>query len=217
MSLKDTTRTVNEEKYSRGTAKAIGKKGKALAFASQREAKGIEEEEEEDVAKEEDNLVNHSNDKVTTQGGSEPPMGEMHLTSHDAFMEILLLRRNVMILWSLFLEDPIIEDVKLVPFGSIVETQHVKKVKKSRVGSTTRASSLFSVDDSTLEKLQSLEDRLERMNESTCTMQASLQQSLANHARKNNKMMMQHQKEMNVLMAKSRGTFSRRLKNPSST
>ena len=51
-------------------------------------------------------------------------------------------------------------------------------------------------DDRVSAKLLTLEERVQRMSESNFSMQASLQQSLADQARENHKMMMQHQKEM---------------------
>ena len=117
-------------------AKAIGKKRKALASASQCEAKGMEEEKEHNVDEEEDNLVDLTNDEIDSLGGSELPMGGAHLTSPNVDMEIMFHRRNVMILRSFFPEDLVIMGAKPGFFGPSVETWLAKKAKQHCTGST---------------------------------------------------------------------------------
>ena len=62
-------------------------------------------------------------------------------------------------------------------------------------------SSSHAPKDSVSTHLQSLKERLQEMDASNCILQASMQQFLADQAKENNKMMMQHQKEMNAQMA----------------
>ena len=184
---------VDEEKYLRTVAKTVGRKGKALASSSQQETKVVEEEEE-DVA-EEENHIDLSDNKIGTPDGSEPPLSGVHLTSPDAYREVLR-KRNVMTPWTLFNDDAVVERAKLPPPSPTIETRQAKRAKQTRPTSGTEASSSLVADNSVSEKLLALEERVQRMTKSNFTMQASLQQSLANQARKNYKMMMQHQKEM---------------------
>ena len=100
---------VDEEVYPRVPPKLAGKKEKALASFSQVEEETMEEEEQEDVAEEENNVVNLSYDEIGAPSGSEPPLTGVHLTLPDVYVDILICRRNIMALQSLFGDDACVE------------------------------------------------------------------------------------------------------------
>ena len=80
----------------------------------------------------------------------------------------------------------------------IVETRQAKRQKQSRPSSALVVSSLHAPEDSVSAHLHSLEERLQKMDDFNRILQVSMQQSLADQARENQKMMMQHHKEMNA-------------------
>ena len=97
---------------------------------------------------------------------------------------------------TLFGDDAMDERAGLPPPGPIVETQQAKRAKQAGPPPGTEPSSSVAADDITSAKLLALKERVQRMTEFNFTMQASLQQSLANQDRESHKMMMQHQREM---------------------
>ena len=185
---------VDEEKYPKTAAKKAGKKDKALASSLQQETEVVEEEEAENVAKEE-NCIDLSDDEIGAPVGSEPPLSGAHLTFPDADREVLLHKKNVMTPWTLFSDNVVVERAELPPPSPTIETRLTKRAKQSRLASGTEASSSLVADDSISTKLLALEKWVQRMTKSNFTIQASLQQSLADQARENHKMM-QHQKKM---------------------
>ena len=176
-----------DEKYSRTAAKSAGRKGKAAASSSQQETEVVEDEE--------DNRIDVSNDEIGPPSGSEPPLSGARLTSPDADREVLH-RRTVMTLQTLFGDDAMVERAELPPPSPTVETRQAKRAKQTCPPPSTEPSSSVVADDNVSAKLLALEERVQRMTESNFSMQASLQQSFADQARENHKMMMQHQKEM---------------------
>ena len=184
---------VDEEKYLKSAAKLAGRKRKGAASSSQQETEVVEEEE--DNGSEEDNRLDVSDDEIGPPGGSEPPLSGAHLTLPDADREVLC-RRTVMTPQTLFGDNAMDERAGLPHPGPTMETRQAKRAKQGGPLPGAEASSLVAVDDIVSAKLLALEERVQRMTESNFTMQASLQQSLADQARKSHKMMMLHQREM---------------------
>ena len=184
---------VDEEKYPRTAAKSAGRKGKGATSSSQQETQVVEEEE--DNGSDEDNRIDGSDNEIGPQGGCEPPLSGACLTSSDADREVLC-RRIVMTPRTFFGDDAMDERAGLPPPGPTVETRQAKRAKQAGPLSGTEPSSSVATDDIVSAKLLALEERVQRMTESNFTMQASLQQSLADQARESHKMMMQHQREM---------------------
>ena len=184
---------VDGEKYPRTAAKSAGRKEKVAASSSQQETEVMEDEE--DNVLEEDNRIDVSNDEIGPPGGSEPPLSGARLTSPDADREVLH-KRTIMTPQTLFSDDAMVERAELPPPGPTVETQQAKRAKQTCPLPGAEPSSSMVADNNVSAKLLALEERVQRMTESNFSMQASLQQSLANQARENHKMMMQNQKEM---------------------
>ena len=184
---------VDEEKYPRTAVKSAGRKGEAAASSSQQETEVMEDKE--DNVSEDDNHVDISDDEIGPPGGSEPPLSGAHLTSPNVEREVLR-RRTVMTLRTLFGDDAMVERAELLPPGPTVKTQQAKRAKQTHPVPGTEPSSSVVADDSVSTKLLTLEEQVQRMTESNFSMQACLQQPLADQARENHKMMMQHQKEM---------------------
>ena len=182
---------VDEEKYSRIAAKLAGRKEKAVASSLQQETEVVEDEEEN--VSEEDNCIDLSDDEIGPPGGRDPPLSGARLTSPDADGEVLH-RRTVMTLRTLFGDDAIVERAEIPPPGLTIETRQAKRAKQTCPPPGTKASSSLVTNDNVSTKLLALEERVQRMIESNFSMQASLQQSLADQARENHKIMMQ--KEM---------------------
>ena len=114
---------MDEEVYMRVPPNPAGKKGKALASSSQMEEETIDNKEQEDVAKEEDNAINFSDDKIGALCGSEPSLIGAHLTSIDAYVDVLICRRNVMTPRSLFDDDALVERPQPATVCPTVETR----------------------------------------------------------------------------------------------
>ena len=182
---------VDEKKYPRTAAKSAGRKGKGAASSSQQETEVVEEE---DNGSEEDNRIDISNDEIGPPGGSEPPLRGARLTSPDADREVLH-RRTVMTPRTLFGDDAMDERAGLPLPSPTVETRQAKRAKQAGPSPGAEPSSSVAADDIVSSKLLALEEWLQRMTESNFTMQASLQQSLADQARESFKMMMLHQRE----------------------
>ena len=145
-----------------------------------------DEEQEDDVdIEEEDDAVNLSDDKIGAPGGSKPPLTRAHLTSPDADVDVLIRRRNVMTPRMLFDDDASVERPQPATARPTVETQQAKKQKQSRPSSTPVVSSSHAPKDSVSAHLHSLEERLQKMDDSNRILQASMQQSLADQAKEN--------------------------------
>ena len=173
---------VDEEKYPRTTAKSVGRKGKAVASSLQQETEVMEDDE--DNVLEEDNCVDLSDDEIGPLDGSEPPLSGAYLTSPNADREVLR-RRTIMTPRTLFGDDAMVERAKLPPPSSTIKTRQAKRAKQTRPPPGTEPSSSVVTDDNVSVKLLALEEQVQRMTESNFSMQASLQQSLADQARKN--------------------------------
>ena len=192
---------VDEEVYPRVPPKPAGRKGKAPASSSQMEEETAEDEEQDDDVEEDDDTLNLSHDEIGAPGGSEPPLTGAHLTSPDAVVDVLIRRRNVMTPRTLFDEDASVERPQPATSRPTVETRQAKRQKQSRPSSAPVVSSLQEPEDSVSAHLHSLEERFQKMDDSNRILQASMQQSMADQARENQKMIMQHQKEMAAQMA----------------
>ena len=145
------------------------------------EEETINDEEQEDDAdiEEEDDAVNLSDDEIRAPGGSEPPLTRAHLTSPDADVDVLIRWRNVMTPRTLFDDDASVERPQLVTACPIVETRQAKRQKQSRPSSAPVVCSSHAPEDSVSAHLHSLEERLQKMDDSNRILQASMQQSLA--------------------------------------
>ena len=137
-----------------------------------------------------DNLVDLSNDDNDASiDASKARFTEMQLTLPVVDAEVLVCTRTIMTLRSLFTDEPLVEKVDPPPSGSIVETKMVKKARQSCDGCGVRASFLSIGEDIHLARMQTLEENLDKLNQSNLKMQTALQQILADQARENNKMM----------------------------
>ena len=181
---------MDEEVYPRVPPKPAGKKEKALASSSQVEEGTIDDKEQEDDAEVEDDAINLSDDKIGAHGGSEPPLTGAHLTLPDADVDVLIRKRIVMTPLSLFDDDASMERAQLTTARPTIETWQAKRQKQSRPSSAPVVSSSHAPEDSVSAHLQSLEEMLQKMDDSNHILQASMQQSLADQARENQKMMM---------------------------
>ena len=167
---------VDEEKYSRTAAKSAGRKGKVVASSSQQETEVMEDKEES--VSEEDNCVDFSDNEIGPPGGRDPLLSGARLTSPDADREVLC-RKTVITPRTLFGDNAMVERAELLPPGPTVETRQAKRAKQSRPPPSAEPSSSVVADDNVSAELLALEERVQRMTESNFSMQASLQQSLA--------------------------------------
>ena len=90
--------------------------------------------------------------------------------------------------------------------GPTVETRMAKRARQSRVGSVAGPSSSIVDDDVQASRIHHLEERLDKMNQSQLEMQAQLQQTLADQAREQNKILLKQQ-EMNKQIIDSQTNF----------
>ena len=77
-----------------------------------------------------------------------------------------------------------------------------KRARQSPVGSVAGPSSSTADDNVQASRIHHLEERLDKMNQSQLEMQAQLQQTLADQAREQNKIMLKQQ-EMNKQIVNS--------------
>ena len=145
-------------------------------------------EDDDDNVLVEDNRVDISDDEIGPPGGSKPPLSGARLTSADVDREVLR-KRTIMTPRTLFGDDAMVERAELPPPGPTVETRQAKRAKQTCPQPGVVPSSLVVADDSVSPNLLALEERVQRMTESNFNMQASLQQSLADQAKENHKMM----------------------------
>ena len=131
---------VDEERHPKIVLKAIGRKGKVMVGASQREKEEEEEKEEEkhhasgesSKGANDDNPVNlsdHNNDASASR--SQPPLTRALLTSVVVNAQGLVWGKNVMTPKSLFIEEPVIERAEIPSSRPAVETKMAKKARKS--------------------------------------------------------------------------------------
>ena len=76
-------------------------------------------------------------------------------------------RRNAIAPKYLFIDKLVIERANPPALGPTVETRKAKKARESRFGSAAGASSSAATDNSLSSRMQSLEERLDRLIEST--------------------------------------------------
>ena len=185
---------VDEEVYPRVPPKPARRKGKAPASSSQVEEETAEDEEQDDDAdaKEDDDAINLSDDEIGALGGSEPPLTGAHFTLPDVDVDVLIRQRNVMTPRMLFDEDALVERPQPATSRPTVETRQAKRQKQSCPSFAPVVSSSQDPEDSVSVHLHSLEERFQKMDNLNRILQASMQQSMADQARENQKMMMQH-------------------------
>ena len=158
---------LDEEQHRRTASKAGGRK----------------EEEEENVAAcgtswgtNDDPFINLSNDEDNDRaGGSEAPLTGAQLTSPVVDVEVLVRKRNVITPRSLFIDDPVVQRVDPTSPRSPMETRRAKKARQSCAGFVVGASSSATTKDSQSLRMQSLEQRLDKLTESSLQMQIVLQ------------------------------------------
>ena len=115
-------------------------------------------------------------------------------------------RRNIITPKTLFVEEPVVGATKPPSSRPTVETRMAKRARESRAGSVARPSSSSAGDDLQSSKIHHLEERLNKMNQSNLEMQAQLQQTLADQAWEQNKMML-NQQEFNKQMVDLQSNF----------
>ena len=103
------------------------------------------------------------------------------------------------------MEEPIVEAAEPPPSGPAVETRLAKKARQSRAGSVAAPSSSAG-EDLQSSRIHHLEERLDKMNQSNLETLAQLQQTMADQAREQNKMML-NQQEFNKQLVDSQNNF----------
>ena len=91
------------------------------------------------------------------------------------------------------MEEAVVEAAEPPPSGPAVETRLTKKARQSRAGSVPAPSSSFAGEDMQSSRIHHLEERLDKMNQSNLETLAQLQQTMADQAREQNKMMLNQQ------------------------
>ena len=204
---------VDEGEYPRTTSKASGRKGKAVV-PSEDESEEDEEQEEEDLAgartsqgASADNaiIVSDDNDNILSCE-EELPLSGAQLTSPITDVNALVRRGNVIAPRTLFVEEPVVEATEPPPSGPAVEMRLAKRARQSRVGSVAAPSSSSAGEDLQSSRIHHLEDRLDKMNQSNLETLAQLQQTMADQAREQNKMML-NQQEFNKQFVDSQNNF----------
>ena len=128
------------------------------------------------------------------------------LTSPIPDVDALVRRRNVIAPRTLFVEEPVVEAAEPPPSGPAVETRQAKRVRQSRTGSVAAPSSSSAGKDLQSSRIHHLEERLDKMNQSNLETLAQLQQTMADQAREQNKMML-NQQEFNKQLMDSQNNF----------
>ena len=101
-------------------------------------------------------------------------MTRAHLTSRGVDAKALICRTTVIILRTIFNEEPMVKRSNSLPSGFTMETCKAKKAKQSAVVSSLGASSSAIDEDSVLAKLQSFVENLNKMNQLHLNIQAIL-------------------------------------------
>ena len=200
---------VDERQHPRTVPKTSGRKGKAVAPCEDKSEED-EEQEEEDLAgvgasqgASADNAISVSDDdKDTPSHEEELPLSGAQLTSPTVDVDALVRRRNVIAPRTLFVEEPIVEAAEPPSSGPAVETRLAKKARQSRVGAVPAPSSSSAGENLQSSRIHHLEERLDKMNQSNLETLAQLQQTMADQAREQNKMML-NQQEFNKQLVDS--------------
>ena len=187
---------VNESDHPRSAPRASGRKGKAV-IPSEDEEEDEEQDNEDRAGAEASQAANvdtsvslSDDDEGSPSGGNEPALTGAHLTSPVADVKALVRRRNVIAPRMLFIEERVVDSVDPPSFGPAMETRLAKRARQSRAGSVPGPSSSTADDDVQASRIHHLEERLDKMNQSQLEMQAQLQQTLADQAREQNKIML---------------------------
>ena len=104
------------------------------------------------------------------------------------------------------MEEPIVEAAEPPSSGPAVETRLAKKARQSHAGSVPAPSSSSTGEDLQSSRIHHLEERLDKMNQSNLKKLAQLQQTMADQAREQNKMML-NQQEFNKQLVDSQKNF----------
>ena len=203
---------VNEREHPRSAPRASGRKRKAIMPSEDKEED--EEQDDEDRAGAEasqapnaDTSVSFSDDdEGSPSEGNEPPLTGAHLTSPVADVKALVRRRNVIAPRTLFVEERVVDLVDPPSSSPAMETRLAKRAQQSRARSMPGPSSSTADDDIQTSRIHHLEERLDKMNQSQLEMQAQLQQTLADQAREQNKIMLKQQ-EINKQIVDSQTNF----------
>ena len=202
---------VDERQHPRTASKGFGRKGKAVV-PSEDESEEDEEQEEEDLAgagtlqdASADNAVSDDDEDIPSRE-DEQPLSGAQLTSPIADVNTLVRRRNVIAPTTLFVEEPVVEAVEPPSSGLAMETRLAKKARQSRAFSIAAPSSSSASEDLQSSRIHHLEERLDKMNQSNLETLAQLQQTMADQAREQNKMML-NQQEFNKQLVDSQNNF----------
>ena len=134
------------------------------------------------------------------------PLSGVQLTSPIADVDALVRRRNIIAPRTLFVEEFVVEAAEPPPFGPAVETRQAKRARQSRAGSVAAPSSSSAGEDLQSSRIHHLEERLDKMNQSNLETQAQLQQTMADQAWEQNKIML-NQQEFNKQLVDSQNNF----------
>ena len=163
---------------------------------SEDESEEDEEQEEKDLAGARtsqgasgDNVVSDDDEDILSRE-DELPLSGAQLTSPIADVDALVRRRNVIAPRTLFVEEPVIKAAELPPSGPAVETRLAKKARQSRACSVVAPSSSSAGENLQSSRIHYLEERLDKMNQSNLETLVQLQQTMADQAREQNKMML---------------------------
>ena len=104
----------------------------------------------------------------------EPPLSGVQLTSPIADVDALVRRRNVIAPRTLFVEEPVVEAIEPPPSASAVETRLAKRARQSRACSVATPSLSSAGEDLQSSRIQHLEERLDKMNQSNLEILAQL-------------------------------------------
>ena len=186
---------MDERQHPRTASKGSGKKGKVVV-PSEDESEEDEEREEEDLAgagtsqgASSDNAVSDDDEDIPSRD-DELPLSGAQLTSPIADVDALVRRKNVIAPRILFVEEPVVEAAEPPPSRPAMETRLAKKARQSRACSVAAPSSSSADEDLQSSWIHHLEERLDKMNQSNLEILAQLQQTMADQAREQNKMML---------------------------
>ena len=134
-------------------------------------------------------IVSDDDDDIPSHE-EELPLSGAQLTSPIADVDALVRRRNVITLRTLFVEELVVEAAEPPPSKPAVETRVAKRARQSGAGSIVVPSSSSAGEDLQSSRIHRLEERLVKMNQSNLKTLAQLQQTMADQAREQNKMML---------------------------
>ena len=152
-----------------------------------------------------DNAISDNNEDIPSRD-DELPLKGAQLTSPIADVDALVRKRNVIALRTLFVEELVVEAAEPPPSRPAMETRLAKKARQSRACSVAAPSSSSAGKDLQSSRIHHLEERLDKMNQSNLETLAQLQQTMADQAREQNKMML-NQQQFNKQLVDSQNNF----------